>query len=622
MRILQRYRQLFRLILAGLALLALPVYAADKVLDASALTTEPLSLTAYFSVLEDPSRTLTLADVQQPAVAARFSANPVPAAALGLGFTRSAYWLRLTLRNTADQARERMLEIDNPRISSIALHLPVAQGAYQSVTTGCDVPFATRPYPNRNFVFPLTLPAQSEQVIYLRMESTVGLLIPARLWTPQAFHAYERNDYLGQAWYFGMAMAMVLFNLLLFLALRDRIYLLYVSFVGCTVFTLAIKNGLAPEFLWPGTTLGSNVSYYVGTSLSLGAFLLFMRRMLRTAEVVPRLDTLVRWLVGLYLLTLVGYAVSLSTFARYGILLNLATVALILVVGLACAFKRQRSAYFFLAAFALLMLGGAVTTLRAMGVLPTNALTVDGVQLGSALEMLLLAFALADRFNVMRREKEAAQTGLLQVQERLVDTLKTSERVLEERVAQRTGELQVLNHKLEALSLTDGLTGIANRRCFDEVFMKEWRRATRLGQPLALAMLDIDWFKKYNDAYGHPAGDECLRQMASLLAATVCRTSDLVARYGGEEFVFIAPNTDALSAQSMARRVCEAVEALDLPHAMSRFGRVTVSIGVAALVPGPHNSPDALLKNADEALYLAKEQGRNRVVLAADFGKE
>jgi diguanylate cyclase (GGDEF)-like protein len=494
------------------------------------------------------------------------------------------------------------------------LHLPVAQGTYQSVTTGCDVPFATRPYPNRNFVFPLTLPAQSEQVIYLRMESTVGLLIPAQLWTPQAFHAYERNDYLGQAWYFGMATAMVLFNLLLFLALRDRIYLLYVSFVGCTAFTLAIKNGLAPEFLWPGTTLGSNVSYYVGTSLSLGAFLLFMRRMLRTADVVPRLDTLVRWLVGFYLLTLMGYALSLPTFARYGILLNLATVALILVVGLACAFQRQRSAYFFLAAFALLMLGGAVTTLRAMGVLPTNALTVDGVQLGSALEMLLLAFALADRFNVIRREKAQAQSDLLQVQLRLVDTLKTSEQVLEQRVAQRTDELQVLNSKLEAMSMTDGLTGIANRRRLDEVLAQEWRRAQRLGHPLVLAMLDVDWFKKYNDYYGHPAGDECLRQIARVLGSTICRTSDLVARYGGEEFVFIAPATDGASAQDMGRRVCEAVQALGLPHAMSAFGCVTVSVGVAVMIPGPGNSPEALLKRADDALYLAKAQGRNRAV--------
>jgi hypothetical protein len=347
MRIPKRYEQIIRLILCGLVLLASPVFAADKVLDASSMASKPLSLTAHFAVLEDPSRALSLADVQQPNVAARFTTDQAPATALGLGFTQSAYWLRLTLRNTADQVAERMLEIDTPRISSIEVHLPMAQGSYQSVHTGADVPFATRPYPNRNFVFPVTLPAHSEQVIYMRMESTVGLLIPAQLWTPQAFHAYERNDYLGQAWYFGMATAMVLFNLLLFLALRDSIYLLYVSFVGCTVVTLAIKNGLAPEFLWPGTALGSNVSYYIGTSISLGAFLLFMRRMLRTAEVVPRLDVLVQWLVGAYLLTLLGYALSLPTFARYGIVLNLATTLLIFCVGLICAFKRQRSAYFF-----------------------------------------------------------------------------------------------------------------------------------------------------------------------------------------------------------------------------------------------------------------------------------
>jgi diguanylate cyclase (GGDEF)-like protein len=618
MRIPKRYEQIIRLVLCGLVLLASPVFAADKVLDASSMASKPLSLTAHFAVLEDPSRALSLADVQQPNVAARFTTDQAPATALGLGFTQSAYWLRLTLRNTADQVAERMLEIDTPRISSIEVHLPMAQGSYQSVHTGADVPFATRPYPNRNFVFPVTLPAHSEQVIYMRMESTVGLLIPAQLWTPQAFHAYERNDYLGQAWYFGMATAMVLFNLLLFLALRDSIYLLYVSFVGCTVVTLAIKNGLAPEFLWPGTALGSNVSYYIGTSISLGAFLLFMRRMLRTAEVVPRLDVLVQWLVGVYLLTLVGYAWSLPTFARYGIVLNLATTLLIFCVGLICAFKRQRSAYFFLAAFVMLMLGGALTTLRAMGVVPTNAFTVDGVQLGSALEMLLLAFALADRFNVIRREKARAQSDLLQVQLRLVDTLKTSEQVLEQRVAQRTDELQVLNSKLEAMSMTDGLTGIANRRRLDDVLAQEWRRAQRLGHPLVLAMLDVDWFKKYNDYYGHPAGDECLRQIARVLGSTICRTSDLVARYGGEEFVFIAPATDAASAQGMGRRVCEAVQALGLPHAMSAFGCVTVSVGVAVMTPGPGNSPEALLKSADDALYRAKEQGRNRAVFAQE----
>jgi len=182
-------------------------------------------------------------------------------------------------------------------------------------------------------------------------------------------------------------------------------------------------------------------------------------------------------------------------------------------------------------------------------------------------------------------------------------------------VAERTLELDILIRKLEALSATDSLTGISNRRRFDEVLDNEWRRAVRVGQPLTVAILDVDWFKKYNDHYGHQAGDECLRSIARFLISVFCRTGDLVARYGGEEFVFIAPATDADIALNMAGRVCEELQKLALPHEMSGFECVTVSIGVAAIVPEEGLTPDILVKAADEALYLAKEQGRNRAVL-------
>jgi diguanylate cyclase (GGDEF)-like protein len=230
------------------------------------------------------------------------------------------------------------------------------------------------------------------------------------------------------------------------------------------------------------------------------------------------------------------------------------------------------------------------------------------------MEMLLLAFALADRYNVMRREKARVREQLLLTQQQLVQTLQTSERELEQRVAQRTEELQVLNTKLETLSLTDALTGIANRRHFDDVLTQEWARATRIGAPLALAIMDVDWFKLYNDHYGHPAGDACLRQIAQTLASTVSRSSDLVARYGGEEFVFLAPMTDPAGAQAMARKVVQAVAALALTHAYSPLGHVTLSVGVVSLQPGADGSTETLLRRADAALYQAKHQGRNQVV--------
>jgi diguanylate cyclase (GGDEF)-like protein len=271
--------------------------------------------------------------------------------------------------------------------------------------------------------------------------------------------------------------------------------------------------------------------------------------------------------------------------------------------------KRQRSAIFFALAFSMLLLGAAVLVMRGLGFLPTNLFTAYGVEYGSALEMLLLALALADRFNTLRREKAAAQ-------QHLVEHLQSHERVLEARVLQRTEELKAANERLETLSVTDALTGIANRRRFDEVLASEWSRAARAGHPLAVALLDIDWFKRYNDHYGHPAGDECLRRVAAVLRDQVCRTGDLVARYGGEEFAFIAPASNGEDALAIARRICLALENLALSHQPSEFGCVSCSIGVAALTPAEGRSPDQLVKAADEALYRAKEQGRNRAVLA------
>jgi diguanylate cyclase (GGDEF)-like protein len=193
--------------------------------------------------------------------------------------------------------------------------------------------------------------------------------------------------------------------------------------------------------------------------------------------------------------------------------------------------------------------------------------------------------------------------------------IKREHELLEERVHERTLALEKANQTLAELSATDALTGIANRRQFDEVLANEWRRAARLSQPLALAMIDIDWFKKYNDHYGHQAGDECLRRVATLLQLCVLRPGDLVARYGGEEFVFVATATDGPNALRIARNFCETLQSLALPHAMSSFACVTASIGVAAMVADEDHAPEALLRAADHALYQAKALGRNQAVL-------
>jgi diguanylate cyclase (GGDEF)-like protein len=188
---------------------------------------------------------------------------------------------------------------------------------------------------------------------------------------------------------------------------------------------------------------------------------------------------------------------------------------------------------------------------------------------------------------------------------------------LEAKILQRTRELQEANLRFSELSTTDGLTGIANRRKFDAAISEEWARAARTGTTLSLIMLDIDHFKKYNDHYGHQQGDDCLRRVAEVLRTSARRQGDLVSRYGGEEFCMILPDTGAPGGLEIAERLRTAIEGLNMPHALSPYGRITVSIGLASLAAGDENSSPTLLRLADEALYRAKSEGRNRVRSAA-----
>ncbi|MCF8197637.1 MAG: sensor domain-containing diguanylate cyclase [Sulfuritalea sp.] len=190
---------------------------------------------------------------------------------------------------------------------------------------------------------------------------------------------------------------------------------------------------------------------------------------------------------------------------------------------------------------------------------------------------------------------------------RLLAVIETLRDVTEHRNAQTA---------LEKLASRDGLTGVANRRSFDERLANEWMRDRRGRKALSLLMIDVDHFKRYNDTYGHQAGDTCLQKIAQVLEQVVHRPGDLVARYGGEEFAVILSSTDTVGAQGIAQRVLDHVAALEIPHGASELGRVSLSIGVSTTHPAPELTEASLIASADSALYEAKHAGRNRVVAA------
>ncbi|MDJ1178909.1 diguanylate cyclase [Roseofilum sp. BLCC_M91] len=182
-------------------------------------------------------------------------------------------------------------------------------------------------------------------------------------------------------------------------------------------------------------------------------------------------------------------------------------------------------------------------------------------------------------------------------------------------------QLEKANQELYGLAISDGLTQLANRRYFDQLLCQEWQRLTREQQPLSLILCDIDFFKNYNDTYGHQAGDDCLKQVALAIQKGVQRPADRVARYGGEEFAIVLPNTPASGAMAIAQRIQDRVQALEISHQNSTASSVvTLSLGIATVVPVPEINPEWLLKAADRALYQAKAQGRNQWVHARDNG--
>lgn len=178
-------------------------------------------------------------------------------------------------------------------------------------------------------------------------------------------------------------------------------------------------------------------------------------------------------------------------------------------------------------------------------------------------------------------------------------------------------QLLQLQKQLEELSYQDSLTGVANRRMFDNRLQMEWSNAQRNRLPLSLILLDIDYFKQYNDHYGHVRGDDCLKSVGQALSGAAVRPRDLLARYGGEEFVLLLPETDAQAAAQVSERCRQLIRGQNIQHAHSQVAPLlTISLGVGTLIPGPFDQPQAFLERVDRLLYKAKHQGRNQAVLA------
>ncbi|MEM7018988.1 MAG: diguanylate cyclase [Pseudomonadota bacterium] len=561
------------------------------------------SIEAELEIFEDPTHLVTLEELTQ--TSPPYSFEPVLNTELQLSNSRSHFWLRLRVHNPNLNAFEWYLTYGDTTSDYLKIFV-VEMNDEISMTAVIDdsQPFAQRPVNYRKPTVLVNTPANTTQWVYLlKRADNVGSVNPAlfRLWSSDNFHQYHANEYLLLGLAMGVIAAMLLYNLFLMFATRDSAYTYYVSYLTAVLLSWLTYLGLLNQYSFTDSQFIPDVgTAFFGTFVQMASWR-FTQVFLQTHRYAPRLHYLLWVLIGLSVLLLLLMLTIRGTAILF-LLLGVCS-AILPFIGFIVWRRGFIPARFFVIAWTIYCFSSAYFQFTSI-LQGTASEALLFAFLGShILEALLLSFALADRINLMRREKE-------EIERQYREELNRAKSELEHQVEVRTQELLNAKESAETLASTDMLTQLNNRRAFFERAEPVLKLAARHTQPLSLIFTDIDHFKRINDTYGHAAGDEILKTVADTLRNTA-RETDIAGRIGGEEFVLLLPNTPQADAAQLAERLRLAIAELDVSYQAQPLS-LTASFGVAALMPD--NTLENLLSRADAALYEAKSSGRNRVV--------
>lgn len=590
-----------------LACLCQGVLAAPPAVELPADVNQ-LSLTPHLAYRHDSTSSDRMEDAFAHLQAGRF--EPVPGGNAAFGFQTGAFWFHARVVNRNPTEQRWVLVQEYPLSDRLDVYVRYADGRILHQAGGDHLPFNIRSVRYRHPNFHLELPQDEPVELLVRVRSESSMQVPLELYTPAAFTELSRDAQLAIGLYYGILLALFFYNLVLWISLRDASYfwyLFHITAFGLVLFTL---NGLGFEYLWPNWPWLADKSVPLSICLALIGMNQFTRNFLELPQRWPAGNVASLTVISFFLL----FGVA-SFWLPYRIATPVAALAVLVGIAwiVAATLRVVRLGYqparLLLLAWGMFLLGTAVFTLLAFGVLPKNFFTEYGVQIGSALEMLLLSIALGYRYAGLRNENEriASEANVM----------------LERKVAQRTQEvrnalmqLEEAHGRLRESSRRDGLTGLYNRTWFHEAFNRMVREARDGGRPVSLLMVDLDHFKAINDRHGHLVGDECLRWAAGRIAAAAGADA-LLARFGGEEFVVALPAHDGPAAMVVGEAIRATLAAASCPAVQDPI-RVTASIGVHTLDADSMdaNSRDGIdraFEIADRAMYAAKAQGRDRV---------
>ena len=525
----------------------------------------------YARLLDElPGQPLTLEQARAHLAAGAFQRST--AAVPNLGNRAPPRWLQLDIENPGPGPLAYRLYIAEGWTDRLDVWLVAPDGATQHWLAGDARSPSRFLRMGLGFAFDAPLPPGRSQ-LFVRADSIDSAALALRLIPLGATGELEgaAQHWLGVV--HGFLLALVAAYGLLWLALRETNLLRYVVYVGSYLYMHLAYSGLAAREVWPDSPAVARSAILIGMTLFSSSGLWFARGFLGLAEIAPRLDRVVAWIVRIALTAMAACVIADSAVAAVDLAFAYIMLFTFLMVGLGVVGVRhgRDQARVFLAATLLSMAGALVTTLAVMGRLPFSDLTFRAVEVGVMVEAAIWALALGLR---LRRQQRDRATAL-------------------------------------ELASRDPLTGLYNRRGFLDQALPVFSTSVRGARPLAVVMIDIDHFKRINDVHGHHAGDRTLVAVADRLRST-CRQGDIVARWGGEEFVMLLPETDGDQAHALAERLREMFAGTVVALEEGGSTHFTASFGVA--VRSEATTLDDVLRASDAALYAAKDAGRDRVV--------
>jgi len=537
-------------------------------------------LSPHLQIYEDSSGALSLEQIMAPEVQGKFIPNPDTDAEVNFGYSRSAYWMKFSLINDGQSGDGWLLHLAYPLVDEVALYWRGVKGPVQAVHTGDGRPFAERPLVHRDFVFPLDLPRGETCEFFLRIKTDGDTSFPLTILPRGAFQTEEQHALLLMGIYYGLTLSMCLFNLWLFFSVRDRVYLYYVLWTLSYMVIQATMNGIAYQYLWPGSPWWESKVMPSTMGLAVVGMTVFTLEFMKRSSPHRFLRWALKGCGAAGFLFMLGSLLMPNQLAlKVTSALFQVSIVVILMTAVIGWLSGFRPARLFTLGWISMLLGLFIGTSRTWGWLPINFWTMYGNQIGSAIEVVLLSLALTDRVRAIDRERVL---------------LKESQ--------------EVYRH----LSITDGLTGLYNKRCLEESLRRETTRAKESGHDLSLLFLDVDNFKAFNDTYSHPMGDVVLQRLSEVIRENI-READSPFRYGGEEFIVLLPGTNLAGGFHVAERIRLYFQSIVFRPEGEKAVISTVSVGLTSYKHG--ESPEDLLARVDKALYQAKREGKNRTVV-------